>query len=153
MAQGSTGIELALAPVGLGVMFSKTALIAGVGANLIAATDSQPNYDMMWKDFKNTFGKVYNAIDEESNRFKVFKANVDIMEATNLKNLSYTLGVNQFADLTADEFASQYTGLKKPDHIWGDLPYLGRDTYSGATLPDSVDWTTKGAVTPVKNQG
>merc|ERR1712072_312231 len=35
----------------------------------------------------------------------------------------------------------------------GDLAYLGRDTYSGKALDTSVDWTTKGAVTPVKNQG
>jgi cathepsin L len=67
--------------------------------------------------------------------------------------MSYTLGVNQFADLTADEFATQYTGLKKPEQVWGDLAYLGRDTYSGKALDTSVDWTTKGAVTPVKNQG
>merc|ERR1712151_1067110 len=79
--------------------------------------------------------------------------NVDIIESVNNRNLSYTLGVNQFADLSADEFAAQYTGLKKPEKIWGDLPYLGRDTYSGKALESSIDWTTKGAVTPVKNQG
>merc|ERR1712232_1484602 len=77
----------------------------------------------------------------------------DIIQATNAKKLSYTVGVNQFADLTADEFAAQYTGLKKPETPWGDLPYLGRDTYNGEALATSVDWTTKGAVTPVKNQG
>lgn len=92
-------------------------------------------------------------MDEESTRFNIFKANVDIIQAVNNKNVSYTLGVNQFADLNADEFAAQYTGLKKPEKIWGDLPYLGRDTYSGKALATSVDWTTKGAVTPVKNQG
>merc|ERR1712093_409932 len=72
---------------------------------------------------------------------------------TNAKNLSYTLGVNQFADLTTDEFEAQYTGLKKPDNVWGDLPYLGQHKYSGAAIPSSVDWSQKGAVTPIKNQG
>ena len=44
---------------------------------------------------------------EESLRFGVFKANVDIIHAANNKSASYTWGVNQFADLTADEFAAQ----------------------------------------------
>lgn len=114
----------------------------------------QPDYVAMWKKFKADFDKSYdNGMDEEQKRFGIFKVNVDLIEATNAKNMSYKLGVNQFTDLTADEFAAQYTGLKKPEAPWGDLPYLGRDTYSGATLDASVDWTTKGAVTPVKNQG
>jgi len=135
------------------MMFSKSALFASVGAGLAAAADSQPNYVLMWKDFKDTYGKFYNGVDEENTRFDIFKTNVDIIEAVNNRNLSYTLGVNQFADLSADEFAAQYTGLKKPEKIWGDLPYLGQDTYSGKALESSIDWTTKGAVTPVKNQG
>merc|ERR1712087_719334 len=36
---------------------------------------------------------------------------------------------------------------------WGSLPKLGKHTYNGESLAASVDWTTKGAVTPVKNQG
>merc|ERR1712232_445239 len=101
----------------------------------------------------DTYGKFYNGAEEESTRFDIFKTNVDIIESVNNRNLSYTLGVNQFADLSADEFAAQYTGLRKPEKVWGDSPYLGKDTYSGKALESSIDWTTKGAVTPVKNQG
>merc|ERR1719263_1454268 len=55
--------------------------------------------------------------------------------------------------MTLEEFAETRLGLKKPDKMWGDLPYLGQHRYSGAELPTEVDWSAKGAVTPVKNQG
>merc|ERR1712217_443865 len=74
------------------------------------------------------------------------------MTSENAKDLGYKLGINQFSDLTADEVVASYTGLK-PKSTWADLPFLGTHTYKGEALADSVDWTTKGAVTPVKNQG
>merc|ERR1719277_1315965 len=131
----------------------KATLLAAISYVAVAGELPKPDYVAMWKRFKTEFEKVYRGVDDDQKRFDIFKANVDLIEATNAKNLSYKLGVNQFSDLTADEFAAQYTGLTKPTAPWGELPYLGRDTYSGATLDASVDWTTKGAVTPVKNQG
>merc|ERR1711933_671200 len=105
-----------------------------------------------WANFKKTYQKVYNGNDEENQRFEIFKQNLDFITTTNARNLSYTLGVNQFADLTSDEITQGYTGLK-PKNLWGALPNLGTDKYSGKALASSVDWTTQGAVTPVKNQG
>jgi len=125
-------------------------LIAGLAALVSAEAGPHPNYLMKWKHFKEDFGKVYNGIDEEQKRYEIFKSNVDIIYEVNSQNLSYTLGVNQFADLKSEEFAAGYLGFKKPEQLWGELPYLGKHEYSGDTLPAAVDWTTKGAVTPVK---
>merc|ERR1712190_118489 len=95
---------------------------------------------------------TYNGNDEEQKRFGVFKDNYDYITKENAKDLGYQLGINQFSDLTADEVVATYTGLK-PKSTWADLPHLGTHTYNGEVLADSVDWTTKGAVTQIKNQG
>merc|ERR1712050_508303 len=91
-------------------------------------------------------------IDEEQKRFGVFKENYDYITKENAKDLGYQLGINQFSDLTADQVVASYTGLE-PKSTWADLPHLGTHTYNGEALADSVNWTAKGAVTPVKNQG
>ena len=101
---------------------------------------------MISEHFRMKYGKVYNGIDEESVRSENFKANVDIIVATNAKNLTFSLGVDEFADLTPDEFAATSTELK-PASLWSGLPRVGTFEYDGADLPSSVDWTTQGVVT------
>merc|ERR1719230_393749 len=62
------------------------------------------------------------------------------------------MGPNQFSDLTLEEFqALPIRGFKKMDK--SGLPKMGSHQASGKAAVDSIDWTTKGAVTPVKNQG
>merc|ERR1712110_233143 len=85
--------------------------------------------------------------------FQIFKVNVDYISSMNSKNKGFELGVTPFADLTADEFAASHFGIAKPDASRGSLPNLGKHTYNGEALAASIDWTTKGAVTGVKNQG
>jgi len=126
----------------------KAAAVAIAASVAIARADVQKE----WEDFKMTYGKTYNGIDEEQKRFGVFKDNYDYITTENAKDLGYQLGINQFSDLKADEVVASYTGLK-PKSTWADLPHLGTHTYNGEVLADSVDWTTKGAVTPIKNQG
>merc|ERR1719161_2066684 len=61
------------------------------------------------------------------------------------------MGPNQFSDLTLEEFqALPHFGYKKPVSA---LPKLAVHEYQGEELAASVDWRTKGAVTPVKDQG
>jgi len=99
-----------------------------------------------------TFGKVYNG-DEAATREAIYNKAVEEMTAHNADpQQTYTQGVNAFSDLTLEEFQKlpirgYSAGLKQ------NLPKVGVHEYSGETLATSIDWTTKGAVTPVKDQG
>jgi len=122
-------------------------------AETAAVEPPTANYQMQFEDFKKTYGKKYSSTIEEMQRFEIFKVNMDFIHTMNSKKTTFQLGVTEFADLTADEFGASHFGFAKPDSVWGSLPKLGTHVYNGEPLADSVDWTTKGAVTPVKNQG
>jgi len=121
------------------------------GASLIGFASAQaPDYDGMWAKFKKDYEKVYPANgDEEEKRFQIFKANVDVIEETNSKKLSYWLGVNEFADQTWKEFSETHLGYDKNRQL-SDLPKVPFPNITD--VADSIDWVAKGAVTPVKNQ-
>ena len=60
--------------------------------------------------------------------------------------------MNQFGDLTVDEYRFFFLGLRS--HFSNETEREGSSFLppSGITLPRTVDWRTKGYVTPVKNQ-
>jgi KDEL-tailed cysteine endopeptidase len=110
----------------------------------LAASPLAPSFDA-WSAHH---GKVY-APTERDYRNTVYNTNVAHILAHNAGNSSWTMAVNKFADLTADEFAAKYTGglLRKRPSAAKHLRFQNT-----TALPTSVDWEAKGAVTPVKNQ-
>jgi cathepsin L len=55
--------------------------------------------------------------------------------------------MNHFGDLDGEEFKSMYLSKYETDRV------KNVEVLDEAASPSTVDWTTKGAVTGVKNQG
>jgi len=105
--------------------------------------------DDAWESFKNTYGKVYNG-DEDATYRATYESNM--AWAADNSNDEVQFGENQFADLTTEQYkVAAGLGYKANRHA--GLPHLGVHEFNGEELAASVDWTTQGAVTPVKDQG
>ena len=101
---------------------------------------------------------------EKAKRLGIFQNNVAAIAQHNSKPAStFIMAINEFADLTFEEFASTRLGLNIS--LGGALrDRVGKNEETAATpfrygdldeedLPSEIDWRTKGVVTPVKNQG
>jgi len=126
-------------------MISKIIFIALLGAALcIDVSDAEVT--VQFGKFLNEFGKKYDTLEETIKRYNIFAENYRYIEEHNAKVSDYKLGVNQFADLTLEEFKAKYLSYKKPaipctlKHIKGEVK-------------TEIDWRDKGKVTRVKNQG
>jgi len=67
--------------------------------------------EQIFKQFIDTYKKVYNDEAEYKKRFDIFSKNYEFINNHNseLNASSFTVGINEFADLTKDEFESLYT--------------------------------------------
>jgi len=83
---------------------------------------------------------------------KNFADNEDFINAHNSKKSTYRLAHNAFSHMDKEEWSAYVKkGLGKGPSVKGAKTHEAPSDLS--SVPSSIDWTTKGAVTPVKNQG
>lgn len=100
-----------------------------------------------FQSWKSTFGKSYADYETEIYRFTVWKENNDMIN--NFSHPDFTLAMNQFGDITNEEFKKIYLGLL-PETA---TPRGNRRVHEMIEAPANmtVDWVAAGAVTPIKN--
>ena len=105
-----------------------------------------PAYYPTFTQWSLETGRVYSPTERDY-RESIYNRNLAKITYHNKHNHSYWFGVNQFTDLTRKEFSAYVSGYNNRTRSYNWTVTLPQ------TLPTSVDWTTKGAVTPVKDQG
>jgi C1A family cysteine protease len=101
--------------------------------------------------WKAAHGKSYSG-EEHAMRAQVFDTNVAFIQEENTTGHGSELGVGPFTDLTNDEFAASMTQPFERTTPRNEV-YLPSIAKMHGDADTGVDWTAKGAVTAVKNQG
>jgi cathepsin L len=98
-------------------------------------------------------GKSYDT-DEFQYRWQTWKANHRFIQEHNAKNLTFSVAMNKFGDLSTKEFSKIYNGFLGAKAL-GRRPHKTNNVViaPNPNAPASIDWRTKGYVTGIKNQG
>nr|GLL30379.1 ervatamin-B-like [Ipomoea trifida] len=101
------------------------------------------------------YERSYKDNAEKVKRFQIFKENVEFIESFNKAGtLSFKLGINQFTDLTNEEFRATMLNEGKPPPFPKPPKPASIQNESLAQLQNQyLDWREMGAVTDIKNQG
>ncbi|KAJ3674681.1 hypothetical protein LUZ60_005297 [Juncus effusus] len=115
---------------------------------------SSSSFSPLFESWCSKYNKTYASEEEKLARFRVFEQNAAFVEAHNsAADKGYSVELNGFADLTANEFRSARLGLAAQSIAQPS----GRTVFNGFgaefKIPDSLDWRDQGAVTKVKDQG
>ncbi|KAF5184807.1 Cysteine protease [Thalictrum thalictroides] len=99
--------------------------------------------------YAHKYGKSYETVDEIEVRFGNFMESLDLIKSAKRKNLPYKLALNEFADMSWEEFQQQKLGASQNCSATTN----GNHKLTDAILPPVKDWREDGIVSPVKAQG
>ncbi|XP_048749301.1 procathepsin L-like [Ostrea edulis] len=130
-----------------------------VSSLMIICFGAVPELDTDWNLYKQEYRKQYLSETEESTRREIWEENLDYINQHNEKfnkgDKSYLMGLNEFSDLSHEEFVQKIAGGFTPREE--NVSYLKSQPASNlwedtSGLPSELDWREKGWVGPVGNQ-
>lgn len=97
--------------------------------------------------------KEYQSTQNEKSffRFKIFYDNLKTIKKHNSEDHSWTQGINDYTDMTFEEFASDK--LMAPQNCSATSFLKINHEIKESAIPESYEWNDYGMVSPVKNQG
>jgi C1A family cysteine protease len=131
-------------------------MVACVVATALAAnTRPAEFYEKEFFQHMVNFSLKFKNGAEFIRRLGIFADNLDSFDKHNAdETQTYKVGINQFTHLSFDEFVSTvHIGGTRTPNLRKNPKGLEHIPKPRSSLPDTVDWTTAGAVTAVKNQG
>jgi hypothetical protein len=98
------------------------------------------------------YEKTYDTVEEYAKRLTIFAENMERVNEMNAKHVlingEAVFGVTPFSDIDPVEFKKYYLGYK-PSNVTKERV----DVVIDGPIANDIDWVSKGAVTPVKDQG
>ncbi|CAG9312689.1 unnamed protein product [Blepharisma stoltei] len=148
--ESSNTLKLAIFGSLIGLVYIAGVFMVFSGPKVSSSAMSQFEVEEQeFKNYINRYSKSYN-LDQYLERFRVFRDNLGFIRSQNSLGNTWVLGVNQFTDLTPQEFKAKYLQPKiqvpAANLQAAEIPFVG-------TVPAAIDWRAQGAVTPVGTEG